>query len=233
MHRVLITALVVSVSANAEPDANTLLGNLAGTWAIGSTSNCARAPYELTVSRSVGGALVHFRDRAGQINIERVEEQRHDGGFTSSTIASPTVALGTRWDYTFAGNGVVVVRNLEGRRQFTLLRCSANAAAPSSAPASGASSMPPSPVGQNLEKQQVELARIEADKARADLERARLEAERARAEADKAQAQAQVIADMKSRAAEEARANAARLAQEQSLKAEQAKSEIDARGSEP
>jgi len=125
MRCLLTLALLLPACAHADP----LLDTVAGTWAIGSTSNCARNPYEWTVLPSKLGARLTFRDRAGQTNTEQVDTDGQDG-FTTTILSSPDVPAGTRWAYEAAGHGVVAVRNFGTGRQITLLRCALTGAVP-------------------------------------------------------------------------------------------------------
>ena len=115
----LLLVLLVLLPAGAR--AQTLLDAVSGSWAIGSTAECGRSPYQWTVQASDTGTTIAFRDRTGRVNSERVDAQQQDG-FTTTTVASPDVRAGTRWDYRAAGAGFTV-RNLSTGRQFTLVRC--------------------------------------------------------------------------------------------------------------
>ena len=121
---VLAAMLLLPAGAKAQ----SVLAAVNGTWAIGSAAECARSPYEWSVQPSDGGTSIAFRDRTGRANTERVDAQQPDG-FTTTTVSSPDVRAGTRWDYRRTGPDTFIVRNLATGRQFTLVRCAAAAVA--------------------------------------------------------------------------------------------------------
>ncbi len=92
--------------------------NVQGMWAVGATRDCAAKPYLWSLSDTES----HFQDRAGNVDEEQVLSRRANG-FTTQTMRSSTVPMGTQWDYRFVNSDNVVVHNLTSGRSFNLARC--------------------------------------------------------------------------------------------------------------
>ena len=116
--------LVLSfVAVNAY--AQTSIESLDGVWAVDGPAACVTTPYRWLTSQSGDQTIVRFTDAANKVNVEQVVATQ-DRGFTTATLASPTVPVGARWDYTVQDRNLVLVRNLSNGRAFKLVRCVAS-----------------------------------------------------------------------------------------------------------
>ena len=99
--------------------------SLDGAWAVGSERACTANSYQLQTTASVWS----FTDQKGGTNIEKVI-QSGSGLYVTETVSSPSVRVGTRWEYRFQGPSRAEVRNTSTQKGFTIVRC----ATPSKAP---------------------------------------------------------------------------------------------------
>ncbi len=123
VRHILLIALILLPSAARAQALSDVMG---GSWAIGSTSNCLRSPYEFTVTTRDASTVLSFRDQAGRINDERLDYQWEDG-VNTTTLRSPDVPPGTYWTYVLTRTRAFLVRNLSNGKQFTMVPCSIGA----------------------------------------------------------------------------------------------------------
>lgn len=127
-------ALSALAAAGTARDASgqTLAQSMAGTWAIGGADRCVSAPFQVSLSNGV----LAFRDRAGKITREKVEQDT-PGSFRGQPLDPQAPA----WIYRRSGATVVATNERDGR-SITLFNCDA---APAQATPRGPAAPQPQP----------------------------------------------------------------------------------------
>jgi hypothetical protein len=116
---VALFSLSVGWMALGQPaSGQTLAQAMVGTWAIGGVDRCSSAPYQVSLSNDI----LIFRDRAGKIVREKIEQASADT-LKSRSLETATPSQSSTWAYKKRDANTIQVSNEATGRSFSLFNC--------------------------------------------------------------------------------------------------------------